>query len=206
MLGTRKLIRVFLASPGDLADERRAAKIAVDDFNALWADQLGYHIELVGWEDTVSGVGRPQALINRDLEQCELFIGILWKRWGTPPDKSGKYTSGFEEEYSRSLRRRTKHKTPEISLYFKDVSPELLRDPGEDLKKVLAFKQRVISEKQLLFETFSDSQQFEKKVTRRIASFVQQLKETEREKAAEQSQTPTRGGDTARALTRGKSG
>jgi hypothetical protein len=86
MADSRKIIKVFLASPGDLQDERRAAKSVVDEFNKLWADMLGYHVELVGWEDIVSRYGRPQALINRDLERCELFIGMIWKRWGTPPD------------------------------------------------------------------------------------------------------------------------
>jgi hypothetical protein len=43
---SRKIIKVFLASPGDLQDERRAAKAVVEEFNKLWADNLGYHVEL----------------------------------------------------------------------------------------------------------------------------------------------------------------
>jgi hypothetical protein len=80
MAASRKLVKVFLASPGDLTDERRAAKHVVDTFNKQWADHLGIHVELVGWEDTVSRFGRPQESINRDLDQCELFIGIIWKK------------------------------------------------------------------------------------------------------------------------------
>jgi hypothetical protein len=99
MPDTRRIIRVFLASPGDLQDERRAAKAVVDEFNKLWADALGHHVELVGWEDTLSQYGRPQGLINQDLARCELVIGMMWKRWGTPPSKTGPYTSGFEEEF-----------------------------------------------------------------------------------------------------------
>ncbi|SRR5216684_1180942 len=96
MVDTRKIVKVFLASPGDLRDERTTAKLAVDEFNNLWADSLGYHVELVGWEDTVSAYGRPQATINRDLERCEFFIGMMWKRWGTPPDVSGPYPRRLE--------------------------------------------------------------------------------------------------------------
>ena len=70
MTETRKVVKVFLASPGDLQDERRVARAEVDDFNKLWADRSGYHVELIGWEDTVTTFGRPQATINRDLEQC----------------------------------------------------------------------------------------------------------------------------------------
>src|SRR5690349_21024400 len=102
----RRVIKVFLASPGDLADERRAAKEVVDEHNALHAASTGYQIELVGWEETVTSFGRAQSLINQDLAGCELFVGMLWKHWGTPPDAGGRYTSGFEEEFRTSLERR----------------------------------------------------------------------------------------------------
>jgi len=80
MAETRKLVRVFIASPSDLRDERVIAKSVVDEFNNIWADTLGYQVELVGWEDAVSVFGRPQSVINKDLERCELFVGLLWKR------------------------------------------------------------------------------------------------------------------------------
>src|SRR6266571_5504608 len=99
MADSRKIVKIFLASPGDLTDERRAAKAVVDEFNALFADDFGYQVELIGWEDTVSVFGRPQATINRELERCELFVGLMWKKWGTPPGIAGRYTSGFEEEF-----------------------------------------------------------------------------------------------------------
>ena len=103
---TRDFIRVFLASPGDLTEERQAAKQVIDEVNEEWGEYLGSHVELVGWEDTVARFGRPQAIINGDLERCEVFVGMLWKRWGTPPGGESKYTSGFEEEFSISLDRR----------------------------------------------------------------------------------------------------
>jgi hypothetical protein len=59
MFSTRKIIRAFLASPGDLQEERKAIREAVDEFNESWANELGYQVELVGWEETVAGFGRP---------------------------------------------------------------------------------------------------------------------------------------------------
>ena len=135
MASTRNIVKVFLASPGGLKEERLAAKSVVDEFNKLWADFLGYQIQLVGWEDTVSRVGRPQNVINRDLEQCEYFIGIMGTRWGTPPEESGPYTSGFEEEFRTSISRREETGRPEISLLFKNIDQDLLDDPGDELKK-----------------------------------------------------------------------
>jgi hypothetical protein len=53
----------------------------VDAFNKRWADWLGIQIELVGWEDTFKRWGRPQEQINLDLDRCEAFIGMLWRKW-----------------------------------------------------------------------------------------------------------------------------
>jgi len=50
----RRVLKVFLASPGDLAGERRAAKVVVDEV-ALTARELNWSIELLGWEDTLPG-------------------------------------------------------------------------------------------------------------------------------------------------------
>ena len=73
MTESRKIIRAFLASPGDLQDERKAINGAIKEFNETWANELGYQIELLGWEETVSGYGRPQRLINQDVDRCDFF-------------------------------------------------------------------------------------------------------------------------------------
>ena len=179
MADTRQIVKIFLASPGDLQDERLVAKQEVDEFNRAWADTFSCQVELVGWEDATSTVGRPQEIINRDMRQCSYFIGVMWKRWGTPPAKSGPYTSGFEEEFDISLARRHKAGNPEISLFFKDIDRDSLRDPGDDLKKVLAFKERIIDEKSILFEAFTDIKDFEQRFRRCIASYIKRLKSAE---------------------------
>ncbi|WP_019196380.1 DUF4062 domain-containing protein [Afipia birgiae] len=192
MTDTRKIIRVFLASPGDLQDERRTAKAVVEEFNKLWADAMGYHVELIGWEDTISQYGRPQGIINQDLERCELVIGMMWKRWGTPPGKTNTFTSGFEEEFETSIASRRTKGRPEMALFFKDIDKELLRDPGEELKKVVAFKERIIAEKEIFFEPFGGVGDFEGKIRSCITAYIQKLRAAETEKIASETQaTPT---------------
>ena len=188
MPDTRKIVKVFLASPSDLQEERHAAKSVVDEFNNNWADHLGYQVELVGWEDTVSVYGRPQATINRDLEQCEYFIGMMWKRWGTPPDDSGRFTSGFEEEFQTSVSNRQERGSPEISLFFKNIGADLLSDPGDELKKVLAFREKITTEKKILFATFDNIEEFQKKIHRCITLYVQKQQSEESRERAEESQ------------------
>ena len=189
MSGIRRFVTIFLASPGDLAEERKVAKEIVDDFNSQLADALGYQVELVGWEDTLPGVGRPQAIINRDLDGCDFFVGMLWKRWGTPPGAKP-YTSGFEEEFERSMARNANEGRPEINLLLKDIGEELLADPGDHLKKVIAFKERVFAEKKLLAGTFSDIRDFEGKFRRCIQGFVISLGNKDKESGPEKEQTP----------------
>jgi hypothetical protein len=155
-----------------LKEERLAARDAADEVNRLVARSAGYQIELLGWEETVSSLGRPQALINKELETCELFVGVMWKRWGTPPSKKGEYTSGFEEEYELSRKRFDKSGEPQMGMFFKNIDPELLADPGDDLKKVIEFQSRLIEEKAHLFQTFDNKEEFAQRVRQFLATHV----------------------------------
>ncbi|GEM_PF-727604 len=195
MTDSRKVVKVFLASPGDLTEERKAAKAVVDEFNNQFADVFGYQVELVGWEDTVSVYGRPQATINRELERCELFVGLMWKKWGTPSDTTATYSSGFQEEFETTVLRREKEGRPEISLMFKDIDKEFLRDPGDDLKKVLAFKDKLIAEKKILFVSFADTREFEKKIRSCITKYVTGLWNQEAEEVFIQNQATKTGSE-----------
>ena len=179
MSSTRKILRAFLASPGDLQDERKAIHDAVTEFNTSLAEELGYHVELVGWEETIAGYGRPQHLINQDLDRCDLFIGMIWKRWGTPPDPDGEFTSGFHEEFERSVARRKQSGSPEISLFFKEIPEEFIEDPGDDLKRVLDFRDTIIKEKKILFQKFSTERDMEMLARKCVSQYVIHVKKAE---------------------------
>jgi len=99
----------------------------------------------VGWEDTLGGVGRPQALINDDLKQCDYAVFVLHDRWGSPT--GGGYTSGTEEEWTLAEELYVENKIRNIALFFKTVDSRQLRDPGKQLEAVLAFKKRIEEEK-----------------------------------------------------------
>jgi hypothetical protein len=149
------VFRMFIASPNDLADERKALRDIVNQINEIFSRETNWRIELLGWEDTMPGGGRPQDLINIDVDKADLFIGCLWRRWGTPAGKHGR--TGFEEEFERAWDRREKTSAPDIWLFFKEVSEEEQKDPGDQLKKVLAFRKSEESAKRLLFQQFTMS-------------------------------------------------
>jgi hypothetical protein len=130
----------------------------------------------MGWEETISGFGRPQYLINKEVDRCDLFLGMIWKRWGTPPDLNGQYTSGFQEEFVRSVERRKRSGKPEISLFFKKINDAFLVDIGPDLKKVLEFKEKIIAEKQILFQNFSEKTDIKTLVRKCISHYVTEIR------------------------------
>lgn len=167
----RNILVSFIASPGDLADERRAAREVVEDLNKALR-KINWQIDLLGWEDTLPGAARPQELINKDVDACSLFIGMLWKRWGEP---TGEYSSGFEEEFIRALKRREETGSPEIWLSFKQIDPELLKDPGEQLQKVWAFRQEQIRLKQVLFKEFANVEEWKNNLRNWLLQYVLDL-------------------------------
>ena len=91
MAGTRRFVKVFLASPGDLAEERKVAKVIVDDFNSQLADALGYQVELVGWEDTLPVLaGRKRssiATLTDAISSLACFGSVGARRPGLSPTR-----------------------------------------------------------------------------------------------------------------------
>jgi hypothetical protein len=170
MASYRRVLNVFLASPGDLESERRASKEVVDEV-AMTARELGVSLELLGWEDTLPGAQRPQDAINADLDAADLVVGLLWRRWGQPTGHA-EYTSGFEEEFERAFQRRTSSGSPEIWLFFKDVEAALRQDPGEQLQKVLLFRQRCETEKKIFFKQFTTTDDWPRTFRQHLSRYV----------------------------------
>ena len=158
--------RVFIAAPGGLEQERRTFAQTLTKYNEAEAVQRQAWFYPVGWEDTRAGVGRPQALINKDLDKCDYFVLVLWDRWGTPPGGSSQYTSGTDEEFHLAMEHISdhKHRMSDVVVFFKGLDDRRLRDPGEQLRKVLRFKNEVEENRTLLFHTFTDIADFEHKL------------------------------------------
>src|SRR5947209_12480345 len=94
-------LRVFLASPGDVNKERKQAREVVEEINRTIAAARGVLIETVGWEThAYPSYGRDaQSLVNEqiaNMDKFDLFVGIMWKRFGRPTPRA---ESGTEEEF-----------------------------------------------------------------------------------------------------------
>lgn len=141
---------VFLASPGDVQLEREAVREVERRINANFEDR-GVRVRMVGYEQVRPELGRPQGLINPLVCKCDVFIGLLSRRWGS---ETGVYTSGFEEEFSVAVSRREEGGAPAIGMFFAELTPDALADPGPQLQLVMAFQERVRAERIALYKEY----------------------------------------------------
>ena len=172
---TRNVLTVFIASPGDLPEERRVTREVADKVNRIIGSTLCWQIDVLGSEETLPGTGRPQEKINKDVANtCDLFIGLLWKRWGS---STGKYSSGFEEEFECARKRHTEIGSPEIWLCFKKVERDQIEDAGPQLQRVLAFRETQINSKEVLFKEFLNTEEWKEKLEEWLLVYILRLNE-----------------------------
>lgn len=162
-------VKIFLASPGDLAEERNLFPGVLRLLNDVVGRRLNHRLEPLGWEDALPNWGRPQALINQDVRQCEVFIMLLWKRWGMP---SGQYSSGTEEEFEIAYERYRKTGSPHLLLYFRSVPQDMMADPGEQLQRVINFRTRIETERIGLFKTYDTPDQWRDHLMKHISEWL----------------------------------
>ena len=98
-----RTIRVFLASPGDVAQARATVVEIGRQVDEGVARPLGWRLDVYGWELGRPGLGRAQDLVNPNVDTCHVLVGVLGSDFGTP---TGEYESGFEEEFERVRQRR----------------------------------------------------------------------------------------------------
>src|ERR1700676_735052 len=90
--------RVLIASPSDMAKERKAATEAVNDWNAQHAVAESIVLLPVRWETHAMPKSdvRPQEAINCQLvRRCDILVGLFWTRFGS---STGVAESGTVEE------------------------------------------------------------------------------------------------------------
>ena len=134
-------IKIVLASPSDVAEERRLLAEIVSDLNVHCGRFLDVHLDLYRWEDIPPSMhpGGPQALIDENLEidAADIVIGVFWKRFGTLT-RSGE--RGTEHEVRLAYRRYLENRKPLVMLYFNEQVHEANADELEQMLLVRRFR------------------------------------------------------------------
>lgn len=137
-------IRLFVASPGDVHTERSHVKRVVDELNTTAAPSRNCFVELVRWETHCNpGMGRPQGVIKSQIFSYDIFLGIMWRRFGTPTVVS---ESGTEEEFLNAFQYWKAGEVTDILFYFNQApfSPTT-EEELQQCGRVLRFRRKLES-------------------------------------------------------------
>jgi hypothetical protein len=172
----QRSLRIVVASPNDVKPERDVLPSVIDEVNRYIAADRGLHLELSRWEtDTHPGFHPegPQGLIDPILKitDCDLLLGIFWKRLGTPT-AGGK--TGTEHEFDLAYEAWKVKRKPQIFFYFNE-KPYLPKSKAEAEQwgQVIEFKDRF--PKEGLWWPYKGKTQFEKQVRNHLINYIRHL-------------------------------
>jgi|GEM_PF-2314739 len=164
-----KSVRIFISSPGDVAEEREKAKQVIAALQQLYSNEA--QIVPVLWENLPLGADASFQqgidLVLNGHHAIDIAVFILWSRLGTPlgppPKPDGTpYRSGTEREFDLILaaRRQSNGVRPHILVYTRrdDESWNATLDakkPDQVLKDLIEQREMV---RGFIQESFHDSQ------------------------------------------------
>ncbi|WP_407846147.1 NACHT domain-containing protein [Chryseobacterium sp. KCF3-3] len=144
------LIRVFVSCPGDVSREKDIIKKLCESRNHVFSvNNRGIMFQVLDFKDIVAPWGnRSQEDINIRFSGYDIYIGLLWMRYGTvsgaeDPITGIPYGSGTEEEFRNAVQKRKDGE--EIGIYFFFKEPRDFKDEDEkkELSKVKKFKREI---------------------------------------------------------------
>jgi hypothetical protein len=143
---TYRKLRIFFACPGDVTAEKDRLQKIVERLQKT-ANQAGFFLEPKEWRQVIPDMGRPQEVIfdQIDPKTWDIFIGVLWQRFGSPsgathPINGLPLESGTHEEFLKAYELWKENGSPRIIFYRCNRSPERLDqiDPAQ-LAKIKSF-------------------------------------------------------------------
>jgi hypothetical protein len=155
------VISVFVASPSDVSEERKALESVTQELNKLWSKNLNLRLDLIKWEtDVYPAFGNyPQDVINEQInDDYDVFIAIFWSKIGSQTQRAD---SGTIEEFNRAYKKYiADNDSIDIMIYFKDqpISPSKM--DFEQLRKIKELKEQ-LGDKGGLYWTFDSVEDFE---------------------------------------------
>lgn len=162
------VLKIMLASPGDLSQERRLARDIIQEWNVIHAEDRRIVLMPVGWDthSTPQMGDRPQAIINKQvLADCDLLVAIFWTRLGSP---TGAAPSGTVEEIEEHLA-----VGKQAMIYFSAAPVRLDSVDNAQYSALLEFKESCRSRG--LVEEYEELAEFREKFARNLAQTIIRL-------------------------------
>lgn len=147
--------KIFISSPYDVKEERRIADEVINKINDVLGDFLHIHLQCVTADKMPPATPEDgiQEMINRKIKECQFFLLILYKRYGTV--EKGYKISNTEREVNAIFSCEEKKR---ILSYFKTIEPD--NDPGKQERKVKELRKRLGEDKRVFYKEFSTPEEF----------------------------------------------
>ena len=147
-------IRILIASPSDVQEERKRGIEVIRQWNA---SQESVFLEAMDWETYAApeGDGEPQEKINEQIvDRCDCAVGVFWARIGT---KTKRAPGGAVEEIQR-----LENTGRKVMVYFSNlpIPRKAAKDP--QFQKVEEYREE--REKKSLCRSYDTHDDFEKKL------------------------------------------
>lgn len=171
----KTVIRLFVASPGDVPRERQRLRKVIDQINVTASSSSNCLVELKMWEThTFSSAGRPEEVIIEQIGEYDVFLGIMWKSFGTP---TGKAESGTEEEFNNACDRLEKGEIKHLGFMFCERRIPIPNNETDinQLSKVVAFKKRMERSHSVLYKTYSTLDEYEGEIRKFIYNVIDRI-------------------------------
>lgn len=170
---TRTFLRVLIASPSDTSEERDIVDDVIQDLNRQHGQEEGFLLEALRWEeDSYSALGADaQDVINRQLDNYQVFVGIMNTRFGSPTQRAD---SGTEEEFDLALEKYWAHpNTIKILFYFRNAKISFYDIDPDQALRVHDFRARMW--KLGLAKDYTTTLEFQKRIRQELLSNVRDL-------------------------------
>ena len=159
------VLKVMIASPTDVREERSITREVIHEWNVVNSERDSVVLLPVGWETHAApALGeRPQALINKQvLRTCDLLVAIFWTRLGT---STGAAQSGTVEEIQEHLAT-----GKPAMVYFSTVPANPTSVDQDQYNELRIFKNTI---RQLgIVEEYGSVTDFRNKFTRQLAQTI----------------------------------
>jgi hypothetical protein len=163
-----RVFQVFIASPGDVQDERKIVAEIIHEWNYLNSRDRGIVLLPLRWETHSSPEmgSPPQTVINRQVaDYADLVVGVFWTRLGTPTADA---ESGTAEEVARAG---DAEKT--VMLYFSKAKVDISEVDLDEYGRLQDFKRKKFPEG--LIEQYSSLGEFRDKFSKQLAMKIRDL-------------------------------
>ena len=157
--------KVMIASPSDVAQERRVIREVIHEWNSIHAEDRGIVLMPIGWETHSSpSMGeRAQEIINAQLlRDCDLLVAAFWTRLGSP---TGKAPSGTVEEIEEHIA-----EGKPAMIYFSSAPAHPDSVDNEQYRALREFKAEC--RRRGLVEEYESISEFREKFARQLAQTV----------------------------------